>query len=95
MARTLWPGRPGRTSKADRSGPGRTTRPRAVPARPPAAGAPGGDSDVNAAAVATYRASLQAGTPLSERKLAATFGKTSRRWARHRIAEARQATAAA
>jgi len=27
---------------------------------------------------------------LSERKLAAMFGKTSRRWARNRIAEARQ-----
>jgi Protein of unknown function (DUF2637) len=43
---------------------------------------------VDAAAVAAYRASLDAGTPLSERKLAAKFGKTSRRWARHRMAEA-------
>jgi hypothetical protein len=40
--------------------------------------------------VAAYRASLQVGRPLSERKLAGMFGKTSRRWARSRIAEARQ-----
>jgi hypothetical protein len=37
--------------------------------------------DINAAAVAAYRASVQAGQPLSERKLAGQFGKTSRRWA--------------
>jgi hypothetical protein len=48
-----------------------------------------GDDDVNTAAVAAYRASLKSGKPLSERKLAAMFGKTSRRWARNRIAEAR------
>ena len=48
------------------------------------------DGDINAAAVAAYRASLQAGRPLSERKLAGQFGKTSRRWARNRMAEARQ-----
>jgi hypothetical protein len=30
------------------------------------------------------------GRPLSERKLAGMFGKTSRRWARSRMAEARQ-----
>ena len=46
------------------------------------------DGDINAAAVAAYRASLQAGRPLSERKLAGQFGKTSRRWARNRMAEA-------
>ena len=45
---------------------------------------------INAAAVAAYRASLQAGRPLSECKLAEQFGKTSRRWARNRMAEARQ-----
>ena len=48
------------------------------------------DGDINAAAVAAYRASLQTGRPLSERKLAGQFGKTSRRWARNRMAEARQ-----
>jgi Protein of unknown function (DUF2637) len=47
-------------------------------------------SDVNTAAVAAYRASVQAGKPLSERKLAGQFGKTSRRWARNRMAEAQQ-----
>jgi hypothetical protein len=46
---------------------------------------------VNDAAVAAYRLSAQAGNPLSERKLAEMFGRTSRRWARARIAEARRA----
>ena len=50
------------------------------------------ESETSAAAVAAYRASLQAGRPLSERKLAGMFGKTSRRWARNRIAEAGQAS---
>src|SRR5580698_96720 len=40
--------------------------------------------DIDAAAVAAYRASIDTGRPLSERKLAAIFGKTSRRWARGR-----------
>ena len=44
----------------------------------------------NDAAVAAYRLSVQVGNPFSERKLAQTFGRTSRRWARARIAEARQ-----
>jgi hypothetical protein len=48
------------------------------------------DSAVNDAAVAAYRLSAQAGNPLSERKLAQMFGRTSRRWARARIAEARR-----
>jgi hypothetical protein len=51
--------------------------------------AAGPDGDINAAAVAAYRASLQTGRPLSERKLAGQFGKTSRRWARNRMTEAR------
>jgi Protein of unknown function (DUF2637) len=46
----------------------------------------------NDAAVAAYRLSVQAGNPLSERRLAQMFGRTSRRWARARIAEARQAS---
>jgi Protein of unknown function (DUF2637) len=48
----------------------------------------GGATSIDAAAVAAYRASVRAGKPLSERKLAGMFGKTSRRWARSRIAEA-------
>jgi hypothetical protein len=48
------------------------------------------DHDTDIKAAAAYRTSLQIGQPLSERKLAGTFGKTSRRWARNRIAEARQ-----
>ncbi len=44
----------------------------------------------NCAAVAAFRLSLRAGNPLSERKLARMFGRTSRRWARARIAEAQQ-----
>jgi hypothetical protein len=49
------------------------------------------EEDINVAAVAAYRSSIDTGRPLSERKLAAMFGKTSRRWARSRMAEARQA----
>jgi hypothetical protein len=60
-----------------------------VPGSPPAAGASSGEIDA-AAAVAAYRASVQDGQPISERKLAEMFGKTSRRWARNRMAEARQ-----
>jgi hypothetical protein len=52
-----------------------------------AAQAADSEYSINAAAAA-YRASLDHGKPLSERKLAAMFGKTSRRWARHRMAEA-------
>ena len=44
----------------------------------------------NFAAVAAYRLSVRADNPLSERKLAQMFGRTSRRWARARITEARQ-----
>jgi hypothetical protein len=47
---------------------------------------------VNDAAVAAYRLSVQAGNPLSERRLAQMFGRTSRRWARARIADARHAS---
>ena len=54
------------------------------------ANAAGPGSDINAAAAAAYRASVQEGRPLSERKLAETFGRTSRRWARNRMAEAQQ-----
>ena len=53
------------------------------------------ENEANAAAVAAYRASLKSGQPLSERKLAAMYGKTSRRWARNRIAEARRVPASA
>jgi len=43
----------------------------------------------NTQAVTAYRLSVQAGNPLSERKLAQMFDRTSRRWARARITEAR------
>ena len=49
-------------------------------------------SAVDDVAVAAYRLSVQAGNPLSERRLAQMFGRTSRRWARARIADARQAS---
>jgi hypothetical protein len=52
-------------------------------------GVPAADAD-NCAAVAAYRLSVKAGNPLSERKLAQMFGRTSRRWARARIVDARQ-----
>ncbi len=61
------------------------------PAQPTADSGQFTGATVDGAAVAAYRASLTAGEPLSERKLAAMFGKTSRRWARHRMAEARGA----
>jgi hypothetical protein len=54
---------------------------------------PGGS--INTAAVIAYRDSLRVGAPLSEHKLAEMFGLTSRRWARNRIAEARQSPVAA
>jgi Protein of unknown function (DUF2637) len=54
----------------------------------------GSDEEVNAAAVAAYGASVASGMPLSERKLAARFGR-SRRWARSRMAESREAMAMA
>ena len=59
------------------------------PADPHGDGVPGADA-ADDAAVAAYRLSMQAGNPLSERKLAQMFGRTSRRWARARITEARQ-----
>jgi hypothetical protein len=49
-------------------------------------------SAVDDAAVAAYRLSVQVGNPLSGRRLAQMFGRTSRRWARARIADARQAS---
>jgi hypothetical protein len=61
-----------------------------VPGSPSAAGTSGGEIETAAAAVAAYRASVQDGQPISERKLAEMFGKTSRRWARSRMVEARQ-----
>src|ERR1039457_3168800 len=54
------------------------------------AGKASGENETNAAAVAAYRLSVEGCKPLSERRLAGMFGKTSRRWARNRIAEARQ-----
>jgi len=49
-------------------------------------------SAVNDAAVTAYRLTVPTGNPVSERRLAQMFGRTSRRWARARIADARQAT---
>jgi len=74
-------------------------RPAGQAAGPPPAPAGGQRDDdareasaVNDAAVAAYQLSVQAGNPLSERRLAQMFGRTSRRWARARIADARQAS---
>jgi hypothetical protein len=91
------PGCAGQTDRGNQAGgPTRKTGPRG-PGGPAASGtaaatAPAGD--VDAVAIAAYRASVREGRPLSERKLAAAFGKTSRRWARDRMAEARQVPAA-
>ena len=77
-------------SRSDRDPSAQRRRPTAQPAGQPTtpAGAQAGAD--NCAAVAAYRLSVQAGNPLSERKLAQMFGRTSRRWARARITEARQ-----
>jgi len=94
--------RPVPASAVDGERPGGNQRDAADPACWPggrAAGIPAGGqrddealeaSAGNDAAVAAYRLSMQAGNPLSERRLAQMFGRTSRRWARARIADARQ-----
>ena len=99
--------RPVPASAADGERPWASERDTAGPARRPAGQADGHPgipasgqrndealeaSAVNDAAVAAYRHSVQAGNPLSERRLAQMFGRTSRRWARARIADARQAS---
>jgi hypothetical protein len=71
---------------------GQATRPPAIPARAQRDDEVPEASTVNDAAVAAYALSVQAGNPLSERRLAQMFGRTSRRWARARIADARQAS---
>lgn len=93
---------PGMAGAGQAGGPGWNVADRAdqVADQPPgsheaATAASLASGDINAAAVAAYRASLQAGQPLSERKLAGQFGKTSRRWARNRMTEARQSPAPA
>jgi hypothetical protein len=92
---------PGMASAGQTSGPDRNMADQTDRMADQPSGSPGSVTaaspvgDINAAAVAAYRASLQVGRPLSERKLAGQFGKTSRRWARNRMAEARQTPAPA
>ncbi len=82
-------------SRSDRDPSAQGSQPAGQPAGQPATSAsaqhggdaPKADAD-NFAAVAAYQLSAHAGNPLSERKLAQMFGRTSRRWARARIAEA-------
>jgi hypothetical protein len=84
-------------SRSDRDLSAQSRRAAGQPAGPSATpasvhhgdGVPGADAG-NDAAVAAYQRSVKAGNPLSERKLAQMFGRTSRRWARARIADARQ-----
>jgi len=94
IIRTAAAGGPGRGPAADqRCGPGDDVVPDhadQIAAGSGQAGTGRDESETIAAAVAAYRASLRTGRPLSERKLAGMFGKTSRRWARNRMAEARQ-----
>ncbi len=80
----------GQDSRNDRGLPAQGQRPAGQPAGQPATDAVPEAGACNDAAVAAYRLSVQAGNPLSERKLAQMFGRTSRRWARARIAAARQ-----
>ena len=88
--------RPVPTSAADGEHPARSEPGTSDPAWRPASQAAGQPpipaSAVNEAAVAAYRLSVQASNPLSERRLAQMFGRTSRRWARARMADARQAS---
>jgi hypothetical protein len=84
-------------SARDTSGLARRPAGQAAGQSPAPAGGRGDDEVLEAgagndAAVAAYRLSVQAGNPLSERRLARMFGRTSRRWARARIADARQAS---
>jgi len=88
-----------RSGRIGRIAPGQMREPEGRVGGPHASHAAGQRQDegpdagaVNDAAVAAYRLSVQAGNPLSERRLAQIFGRTSRRWARARIAEARQAS---
>jgi Protein of unknown function (DUF2637) len=88
-----------RAGGSERHGSGPARRPAGQAARLPALPASGQRDDevpeastVNNAAVAAYKLSVQAGNPLSERRLAQMFGCTSRRWGRARIADARQAS---
>ena len=87
--------------RGERGTPDQERQPAAPVAGPPAIPASGQRDQavpdggaVDDAAVAAYRLSAQAGNPLSERKLAQMFGRTSRRWARARIAEARRVPSA-
>jgi hypothetical protein len=92
----------GQRSQGEPGAPRQTRRPMSQPAPHPGAAANVQDNDevsgadaVNDQAVAAYRLSVQAGNPLSERKLASMFGRTSRRWARTRITQARRVPQAA
>ena len=87
-----------RPGGSERHASGPTPQPAGQAARLPTIPAGGQRDDevpeasiVNEAAVAAYTLSVRAGNPLSERRLAQMFGRTSRRWARARIADARQA----
>jgi hypothetical protein len=87
----------GQRSHSDREAPRQTRQPMSQPAAHPGPAANVQNDDgateaeaVNDQAVAAYRLSVQAGNPLSERQLASMFGRTSRRWARTRITEARR-----
>jgi hypothetical protein len=82
-------------SRTELEGPHLTRRPVSQPdARAAATTGERNDDDaaqadaINSQAVAAYRLSVKAGSPLSERKLARMFGRTSRRWARARISQA-------
>ena len=79
------------TSGSTRPPAGQVAEQSAIPSRGQRDDEVPGASAVNDAAVAAYRLSVQAGNPLSERRLAQMFGRTSRRRARARMADARQA----
>ena len=92
----------GQRRQSEREAQRQARRPMSQPTAHPGAAANVQNDDevteadaVNDQAVAAYRLSVQAGNPLSERKLASMFGRTSRRWARTRITQARRVPQAA
>ena len=79
-----------RTPDQERQPAAQVTGPRTIPGNGQRDQAVPEADSVNDAAVAAYQLSAEAGNALSERKLAQMFGRTSRRRARARIAEARR-----
>ncbi len=90
---------PGMAGADQASGPDRNAADQAVQMTDQASGSPGpmiaAGSDVNAAAVAAYRAKRPGGQAAVRAQAGRAVRQTSRRWARNRMAEAQQSPAPA